>query len=351
MSHNPYKSQPNKAFWSKSVSENFAPEELVENFSGLINLNDKVVSAGSCFASNLIQYLESVGIEYLRTEKVPNVLANLGENLGYSNFSARYGNIYTARQLKQLYQRATGEFKPIEDRWVINSDVIDPFRPGLRFPAQSHEEFDFLLSSHLLATRTAFESADVFVFTLGLTEGWVNKLDGAVYPTCPGTVAGVFDSEKYEFKNFSVDEVVEDISEFITDLRKVNPKIKFILTVSPVPLVATATKEHVLVASVFSKSVLRVAADMVTKKIRNVFYFPAYEIIVGPQSSNSYFEADKRNVSSEGVDAVMNTLLYACELIPKKKSTNKKHTKNVSFGLISNKISSFECDEVMLDTN
>lgn len=349
MSHNPYKSQPKRAFWSKSVSENFDPAELIENFSSVLKSNDRVVSAGSCFASNLIPYLESVGIEYIRTEKVPNVLAKLGENLGYANFSARYGNVYTARQLRQLYQRATGGFKPIEDRWIVDNAVIDPFRPGLRFPAQNHEEFDFLLDSHLLATRTAFESADVFVFTLGLTEGWVHKLDGAVYPTCPGTVSGVFDSEKHVFKNFSVEEIVADLSGFITELRKINPKIKFILTVSPVPLVATATKEHVLVASTLSKSVLRVAADLVTKNLPNVFYFPAYEIITGPQSPENYFEDDRRNVSKAGVDAVMGALLEACNLTKNIQPNRRKPLINVGLEKLSNDISSAECDEAMLD--
>ena len=34
---------------------------------------------------------------------------------GYGIYSARFGNIYTARQLLQLIQRAYGEFVPVED--------------------------------------------------------------------------------------------------------------------------------------------------------------------------------------------------------------------------------------------
>src|SRR5689334_16646909 len=44
--------------------------------------------------------------------------------------------------------------------------------------------------------------------------------------------------------------------------RELNAKVKLILTVSPVPLVATATHEHVLLASTFSKSVLRTACGI-----------------------------------------------------------------------------------------
>ena len=54
--------------------------------------------AGSCFASNLIPFLERAGFTYLRTEQPPPFLRELPENLGYRNFTAAYGNIYTARQ-------------------------------------------------------------------------------------------------------------------------------------------------------------------------------------------------------------------------------------------------------------
>jgi hypothetical protein len=78
-----------------------------------------------------------------------------------------------------------------------------------------------------------------------------------------------------------------------------------ILTVSPVPLVATATDQHVLVATTYSKSVLRVAADKAERNFKNVIYFPAYEIVTGPHASSRYFEADRRNVTTEAVDHVM----------------------------------------------
>jgi hypothetical protein len=298
-----------------------------------------------------VPYLESVGIKYLRTETIPSIFSSLGENLGYGNFTAAYGNIYTSRQLRQLYDRATGLFKPSEDRWLIGGEVIDPFRPGLRFPAKSEDEFEFIQQSHFAAIRKAFESADVFVFTLGLTEAWINKIDGSTYPTCPGTIAGTFDSEKYEFKNFTAQEIIEDLKYFIDSVRIKNPKLKFIITVSPVPLVATATNNHVLVASTYSKSVLRVAAEAVTKMNSNVYYFPAYEIITGPQAPDSYFEKDKRNVSKIGVDEVMNALLKACNLKPKRKLKEKGSIQTSLIEKISSKITTAECDEAMLDPN
>jgi hypothetical protein len=342
--------QPDKAFWSRSVSNNFYSNLLLDDSSELFKLKDKVTSAGSCFASNLVPYIEGAGLTYLRTEQLPNIFSSLGENLGYANFSAAYGNIYTTRQLLQLYLRSLNDFRPKDDNWLEQGYVIDAFRPGLKFPASSVEEFELHTKSHLHATREAFETADVFVYTFGLTETWVSRIDGAAYPACPGTIAGTFDPKKYEFRNFTVEEIVSDMSIFIEKLRGRNPKVRFILSVSPVPLVATATNQHVLTASTYSKSVLRVASDEVSRNFKDVTYFPAYEIITGPQAPKEYFEDDRRNVSKLGVEEVMSTLIQSSGLFTRSTPIQKQvEIETDKAKLLSSKITQIECDEVMLD--
>ena len=309
----PYTGLPDRAFWKRSFASPcvLPPERIIR-----LDEDDRIVSAGSCFASNLVPWLERWGLQYLRTEKPHNCINQMPENFGYRNFSAGYGNIYTTRQLLQLYQRALGLFRPQEDRWYENGHVIDPFRPGLMYPAESDVEFDLLRNQHLEAVRQAFESATVFVFTLGLTEAWLSKMDGAVYPACPGTIAGEFDASRHVFQNLTVMEIYEDFKDFIGLIHQYNPQLRFILTVSPVPLVATASGENVLMANIYSKSVLRVAAQMLANEFRDCLsYFPAYEIITGPQAPESFFEEDRRNVSTEGVERVMKSL-YASTTLP-----------------------------------
>ena len=360
MNKNPYQGQSDKAFWSRSVSRNFNSDQLLstDSQSALFVKNDLIVSAGSCFASNLIPWIEKEGLEYVRTEELPTQFKHLPENLGYRNFSAAYGNIYTARHLKQLYEQALGLRVPAEDRWHIDGMVIDPFRPGLAYPAESDAEFDLLRESHLKAVIEAFHKATVFVFTLGLTEAWQSIADGSVFPACPGTISGEFDETKHEFKNFKVDEIAEDLTKFIELLRESNPTVRFVITVSPVPLVATGTKSHVLLASTYSKSVLRVAAEQISNQLKDVTYFPAYEIITGPQAPSEYFESDRRNVSEVGVAEVMTALLKGLsdskEQIPTTEIASSKTRKSLSGKLMSEfsrRIARAECDEAMMDPN
>jgi hypothetical protein len=313
MPDHPYQALEPRAFWSRAVSRRFDPRDLRPGPEPLLRRDDRVMTAGSCFAANLVPPLERAGFHYLRTERRPAALRVPPENLSYDRFTAAYGNLYTARQLLQLLRRARGQWAPQEEAWETEEGVIDPFRPGLRYGAGHLDEFRALTRQHLDRVAEAFAQATVLVFTLGLTEAWVSTADGAVFPSCPGTVAGRFDPARHGFVNFDVAETVADLEAFVDEVREINPGLRLILTVSPVPLVATATGGHVLVATTYSKSVLRVAAGMVERSRPGVTYFPSYEIVTGPQAPADFFEPDRRNVSARAIRVVMDAFLAVCE--------------------------------------
>ena len=348
MTH-PYRTQPARAFWSRTVSKDFRAADTFASRSPLLRSGDLVTSAGSCFASNMVPFLEQNGFRYVRTETPHRACPEFeADNFGYSNFSASYGHIYTSRQLAQLISRCTGKFIPVEDRWITANSVLDPFRPGLRFPARSEIEFEALRRQHFAKTLEAFRTADVFVFTLGLTEAWTSRADGAVFPACPGTIGGVFDPERHILHNFTVAEVVLDLNIAIESLRAINPTLRFILTVSPVPLVATATNGHVLTASIYSKSVLRVAAEEIACTVKEVTYFPSYEIITGPQAPYEFYEPDRRNVSQAGIQEVMAAFIANCEKNDPSNSPAPAPAADYS-RILSSLVVDAECEELMSD--
>jgi hypothetical protein len=348
----PYRSFPSRQFWSRAVAGTYDPSDLATVPRPLIRRGDRIVSAGSCFGANLVPYLESHGFCYLRTEsRHPGFVKAPPEAMSYAAYSAAYGNVYTARQLYQLLLRALGRFEPREDRWQTADAIVDPFRPGMRYAARSEREFELLTAQHLRATRRAFESCDVFVATLGLTEAWVSTLDGAVFPACPGTVAGTFDPTRHEFVNFTAADVAGDLDAFVTALRAINPEVRVILTVSPVPLVATATSRHVLAADTYSKASLRVAAEAATRAHRDVHYFPSYEIVVGPRAPAEFFEADRRTVSKHAVDVVMAAFLSLCETDDNRAADEhpRSASNDVTAQELSRRIVDGECEEAALD--
>jgi len=311
-SSHPYSDLPNSSFWKQAVA--MVPCESFDPVTGVpfrISPTDKVATAGSCFAQHISKRIRTAGFHFLVTEQSACPEASGVPTIASHDFSARYGNIYTARQLLQLFDRSFGYFTPLEDHWILpNGHVCDPFRPRIGmdgFPSVKELRED--RRQHLEAVKDMFLQLDVMIFTLGLTESWLSRLDGACYPLAPGVVGGEFDPEKYYFANFSVDEVFTDLFLFLKKLRMVNRGARLILTVSPVPLVATNEQKNVLVATTYSKSVLRVAAEMLTRTSQNTYYFPSYEIITGNFNRGSYFASDLRSVTDKGVDHVMSVFM------------------------------------------
>lgn len=306
MSQHPYKGAPDYRLWRRAMAGRNADQvDPAGGFAWRISPRDRVVTAGSCFAQHIAQHLRARGFNYVLTEPPhPSLMEAVAREFQYGVYSARWGNIYTARQLRQLFDRVFGRFCPVDDIWQQDGAYYDPYRPAIQ-PGGFASRAEFVADRvrHFTACREAFLGMEYFVFTLGLTEGWINRADGAVYPVCPGTVAGVFYPEQHLFHDFSVDEIVADFRGFLAGLRAVNAGVKVILTVSPVPLAATAKDMDVLQASVLSKSVLRVAAGILAGD-EGVAYFPSYEIVTGPQAQNA-FEADLRSVSEETVERVM----------------------------------------------
>ena len=305
---NPYADLPDCQFWRRSVSsiETFRLDPVVRpRFR--VERHERVATAGSCFAQHISRTLSRLGFTYFVADTDEAVTPEERERRGFGMFSARYGNVYTARQLRQLFDEAFGGREPVEvahlradGRWV------DAFRPVIE-PAgfASAWEVEEARRHHLAHVRAVFLQADIFIFTLGLTEAWRSRTDGSVFPLAPGTVAGTADPERYEFVNFEVEEVVADMQAFLDGIRGVNPSVRVLLTVSPVPLIATYEDRHVLTSTTYSKSVLRVAADKLIRRNCDVDYFPSYEIITGSYAGGLYYENDFREVNSLGVAHAM----------------------------------------------
>jgi hypothetical protein len=306
----PYKQLPDHCFWHKAMAvPPFAVDPTVR-VPFKISRSTLVATGGSCFAQHIGRILKENNCSYYVVESAPDGLAaSQHREWNYGIFSARYGNLYTARQLLQLFDRAYGLYQPSLSYWQTDSgSYVDPFRPRIQPPGFS--SIDELIADrerHLAAVRSMFEKLDVFVFTLGLTESWEHRPDGAVLPLAPGVAGGVWEPDLYTFRNYSVQEVESDLLTFIDRLRSVNSDARVILTVSPVPLVATYEDRHVLVSTCLSKAVLRVAADTCARERDDVVYFPSYEIVTGPHAGGNYYDDDLRSINQNGVNHVMRT--------------------------------------------
>ena len=96
-----------------------------------------------------------------------------------------------------------------------------------------------------------------------------------------------------------------------------NPDAPVVLTLSPVPLMATFRDVSCITADAVSKSVLRVALDQVMRDGREgVYYWPSYEVVkwVGPHldwPAYGLHNRKPRDVSKKLVAAIIDAFVDA----------------------------------------
>ncbi len=313
--NNPYVDLPETAFWKTAVAAQ-NPLQISDLWHPKFPIAPKhgVITAGSCFAQHFSRALVARGHNWIDAEPAPELLTDAqAAKFNFGVFSVRTGNIYTARMLRQWLSLAFDTAQVDADIWRTGARFFDPLRPTIEPDGFiSEDELLQTREATLEAMRRAVQGADVFVFTMGLTECWRNKKTGFEYAMCPGTVAGEFDPARHEFVNQRYTGIARDMQACFKLLRRANPDLKILLTVSPVPLTATASGAHVLTATSHSKSTLRAVAGDLAADHEFVDYFPSYEIITHPAYRGMFYAPNQRSVIAQGVDHVMSQF-FACQ--------------------------------------
>lgn len=317
----PYTNLPDRAFWKTAIAN-----KNMFDITGLwipkfdLNRKDKIATFGSCFAQHIGKALTANGYAWLNTEPTPFGLSTENaKKFNYNVFTCRTGNIYTTSLLRQWVEWAGQNNLSPAEYWLSEERFYDPFRPNVE-PNGYESEEEMILSRQATINnfKSSIKKSNIFIFTLGLTESWFNGIHNYEYPMCPGTVAGHFNSEEHIFINQKFSFIKENLENAILMMRQMNTGLRFILTVSPVPLTATNSGNHVLTATLESKSILRAVAGELTREYDFVDYFPSYEIINAPTFKGVFFEANQRSVSQYGVDFVMHSFFQSL----------KNHTSN-----------------------
>lgn len=359
MSH-PYRLLPERNFWKEAVSQHSWVNVFeAERGRFSVSPSDRLATAGSCFAQRISQFLTVAGYNFVEYEGPHNLLSSEYANrLGYGRFSARYGNIYTPRQLKQLVDEAFEKIQ-YEPRIGVTKKgaYIDLRRPNINnigFISESEARAD--REYHLTCVRKMFLDCDVFIFTMGLTESWVSRSDGLVYGTHPEVALGRQWGESVDRVNFDYIDCFNDMVYVINFLQSINRRIRFIFTVSPVALAATHQDNHVLLATSYSKSVLRAVAGRLVQLCPAADYFCSFELFSAAQSFGQFLSEDLRDVSGRGVDVAMQLFrkmfMQAPAVEPSEPEENSRTGRAPNLGMsspydFSKSSADVECDEVM----
>ncbi len=270
----------------------------------IMDKNTPIGSAGSCFAMEIAKVLQSEKFNYVITELGENpkkeaIVDGYKLGSGEALYSANFGILFNTPSLKQLAEKAFGERK--FTKYLVQAEqglYMDPYRENVFFVSKDNFLRDY--PKHIEAVRQTLLQSEVFIFTAGLNECWELK-DGTVISRNPQD--NFF--HLIEHKVLSVQDNIDNIMYFFNSVKRHNPKFKLVLTLSPIPLLATGRGDthHIIEANTHSKAVLRVALEEVVNMHEDIYYLPSYELVT--ECMPNAWKEDHRHVTPETVDKVI----------------------------------------------
>lgn len=247
----------------------------LRNEPKFLDKNTKFFTMGSCFARNLARSLQERGYQSHHMEISEHI------NTTFAN-------------------RAFVD-------WLSDAEVDEAVRNRiveLLPPAWNKE-----------ATLQVIRTADVFILTLGVAPAFFDKTTGEFVLPRGSALNSRALAEKYVFRTTTVQENVDNVLYLINFIRSVSPRIKIIVTVSPVPLQASFEYESAVQADCLSKSIMRLVAHEVVNNsnIPDILYWPSFEVFrwAGSNSSNYYAADDGAawHVSEQKVAGTINAFV------------------------------------------
>lgn len=232
----------------------------------------KVLSLGSCFAENVGALLKQDGHDIVINPH--GILFN-----PYSLYLS-------------LNQALLGNPKP--DHFGEFQEQFFHFDYHSRMNGQNREEVgkNIERANHWLVQR--LDEADFLILTFGTAWVWRLLSTDEVIANCHKVPQNQFQKEILD-----LDFLTDLLCAFLGNLQSKRPNVKIVLTVSPVRHRRNGMHEDKV-----SKSILLLLCDRLEKQLEQVFYFPAYEIVIDELRDYSYFKNDLIHPTEEAVELV-----------------------------------------------
>ena len=263
-----------------------------------IDLPSKVFTIGSCFARNIEEAL----LEYDIDMPTRKFAAPASEWPGRPNGLL---NEYNPGSILQRVQSAIKGLEFSEDTIVpTGQGTVDLLLPGAGKPTtlerarQRREE--------IASVYQELCHCDCIIITLGLVEAWWDKTANCFLNQMPSIRLIKAFPHRFDFVRLGVPDV-QMMLRTTVELLLSQGVNKILLTVSPVPLLATFTPTDGIIANSLSKSVLRVCADDLQQRYEQVDYFPSFEIV--NSGGLASFEDDNRHVNNALVRQITHYML------------------------------------------
>ena len=225
-----------------------------------IAISERIFTIGSCFS-------DAIG-ERLAGHKMET----------YANPA---GVIYNPHAIHRVLQLAIQGGAPAEGSFVSGELTFHyDFHSSLF--ANSRALLHNRLTQVISDCQINLQKATWLIITYGTAWVYRHKSNGEIVANCHKQP-----SLQFEKSLLSANDIESSFRDLHRALTAFNPSLKIILTVSPVRHLKDSLEGNSV-----SKSILRVACDNMVNDYANVFYFPAYEIMLDDLRDYRFYKAD-----------------------------------------------------------
>ncbi len=257
----------------------FRTNVAINKSSTQINLGDKFVTLGSCFANSMSQKLK---------------------DSKFDTFNNPLGILYDPRSIARAINFALTGNRPDKQTYVQTGSHFANLLTHSDMDGQSQEACAQQIDKQLNNLRLKLKEADWLILTLGTSWVYYQNSTGLQVANC----------HKIPQKEFRKDMLGFDRTQLVYDnliqfLKEFNPSLKIIITVSPV----RHTKDT-LALNNLSKSHLFLLSHYLDKTYEHVHYYPAYELLVDELRDYRFYKSDMIHPTEQAVDFIWN---HFCE--------------------------------------
>jgi hypothetical protein len=238
--------------------------------------SEKTFALGSCFARGLEKSLHGDNVRVLSITNEFDIYPMAREGLTRSGYLNKYNTFSILQEIEWAFEGKNQDGK----YFVETADSI--YHDLNANPTLVPADFNTMLErrKRLYRVMNKIKECRVLTITLGLIEAWYDNEFEVYLNMTPTPRMWQYHKNRFELHLIDYHENLDNLEKIYVLLKKhCRNDLQIIITVSPIPLQMTYTPNDIVVANMFSKSILRSVAEMWALKHENVHYFPSYEIV------------------------------------------------------------------------
>lgn len=256
---------------------------------------DRLFTIGSCFARYVESELEKYGYAF-RTRLRENQV----EPDECTSPNGFFNKFTTASMLNEVRWALTDAVFP----QAAYTEVNDRWSDGQLVASFASLERMKTIRARVQDIFADIRGSQFLVLTLGLVESWFDTETGLFLNSAPTSAHISKYPGRYQVHVLDYVDNMRHLNEIHETVKAANPDIRFVVTVSPVPLGATFTGQDIVVANAYSKATLRAVAGDFCGARDDADYFPSFEAVTESAPPAAWMD-DAIHVRTEMVRCVI----------------------------------------------